>query len=84
MTGGGMFATNFYPKVGEHSNGKSLNGFYLGKDTGITPGFVNHLILTITDTVKSPHVIDLMREVKDKEFKRIPVTQISDINELPK
>lgn len=84
MSGGGMLASNFYHNVRELSNGESLNGFYIGKDTGITPGFVNHLIFTIAKPDNKSHVIDLMREVKDKEFRGIPLTQIRDVKELPK
>lgn len=84
LSGGGMFSTNYYPNAKELPNGDSLNGFYIGKDTGMTPGFVNHLIFTITgENYKSP-AIDLMREVKDQEFRGIPITQIRDVDELPK
>lgn len=84
MSGGGMFASNFYSKVNELPNGESLNGFYIGKDTGITPGFVNHLIFTLPKVVNKSYIVDLMREVKDQEFRKVPITQIRDVSELPK
>ncbi|MGE6753712.1 toll/interleukin-1 receptor domain-containing protein [Rossellomorea sp. NPDC071047] len=85
ITGGGMVATNYYPNaIPSHPSGNSLNGFYLGRDSGITPGFPLQLIFTVKSDFNTPHTIDLMREVKDKEFRSIPVTQINSLNELPK
>lgn len=55
MSSGGMFATNFYPTAQELPKRNFLDGFYIGKDTGITPGFVNHLIFTIDESDQAPY-----------------------------
>jgi hypothetical protein len=83
MAGGGMFSKNYYANVRNLIDGTPLNGFYIGKDTGITPGFVQHLIFTIKGDIHLHHHINLMREVKDKEFRDVPITRIGSLNELP-